>query len=244
MTADFIPLVPLASSGGRGRLTHTSQPGTRRGADGQVVVVEIGDAAADLRDALGGEQRLQAALAVVVAGVRLAGEQDLDRALAREQVDDPLGALQQQVQALVGGQAPGEADREHVGVEVRGLDVVARLVAARRSTMLRSRAQATSAARCSRRTAHSSASWIVVEPVPRGGIGGAVHPALAEVAVEQRAHRVAQPGREVHAVGDVADRHVVHRRGRATARPTSRARPRRGGGSRRWPSGSCAGRTA
>ena len=75
--------------------------------------------------------------------------------------------------------------------------------------MLRSRAQVTSAARCSRRAAHRSASSARSSAVPGGGIRGAVHPALAEVAVEQRAHRIADPRRQVHAVGHVADRHVV-----------------------------------
>jgi hypothetical protein len=44
---------------------------------------------------------------------------------------------------------------------------------------------------------------------PRGGVGRAVEPVLTEVAVEQLPHRLAEPGRDVHAVGDVRDRDVV-----------------------------------
>ena len=43
------------------------------------------------------------------------------------------------------------------------------------------------------------------------GVVGAGQPVLAEVAVEQLAHRLAEPGRDVDAVGDVGDRHVVDR---------------------------------
>ena len=128
-----------------------------------------------------------------------------------QQVDDPLGALQQHVQALVGGQATCEADGQHVGVEVRRLDVLARLVAT----------EAVDHAALAR-PAHQRGALLaargpqlgvvdVVEPVPRGLVRGAVHPALAEVAIEQRAHRIAQPGGEVDAVGDVADGHLVDR---------------------------------
>ena len=52
----------------------------------------------------------------------LAGEEDLDRLLwIVEQGLQPLGLREQEGGPLVGGEAPGEADREHPGVE----DVVA-----------------------------------------------------------------------------------------------------------------------
>ena len=47
--AAFMPLVPLASSGLRGLLSHTSQPCTRIVRDVHVVVVDERDAAAECR---------------------------------------------------------------------------------------------------------------------------------------------------------------------------------------------------
>ena len=59
------------------------------------------------------------------------------------------------------------------------------------------------------RAAHSSWTGICVHGRPGGGIGGVVGPPGAEVAVEQLAHRRPDPGWNVNAVGDVADRNLV-----------------------------------
>ena len=57
-------------------------------------------------------------LAAVVGGMRLAGDHELDRTLrVQQQPGEPLGVGQHQRQALVGRHAPGEADRQHVGIE-------------------------------------------------------------------------------------------------------------------------------
>ena len=48
-----------------------------------------------------------------------------------------------------------------------------------------------------------------VDRGPGRRVGGVVHPARAEVAVEQLAHRHADPGGDVDAVGDMGDRHVA-----------------------------------
>ena len=57
-------------------------------------------------------------LAAVVGGVRLAGDDDLDRPLGvQQQRGEPLGVAQHQGEPLVRRHPAGEADGEHVGVE-------------------------------------------------------------------------------------------------------------------------------
>ncbi|MGQ3366541.1 hypothetical protein, partial [Rhizobium oryzihabitans] len=57
-------------------------------------------------------------LALVVGGVRLAGEDELDATVVvREQRTQPVGLAEQQCGALVGGHAAREADGERVRVE-------------------------------------------------------------------------------------------------------------------------------
>ena len=79
------------------------------------------------------EQALEHVLGLLVARMRLAGEHDLDRPVAAEQREHPVGVLGQQPEPLVGGDAPREADREHVGVEgaLGGRDVLAQVDARR-----------------------------------------------------------------------------------------------------------------
>ena len=50
---------------------------------------------------------------------------------------------------------------------------------------------------------------LLLDPLPGGRIAAAPLPGRAQVAVEELAHGVRHPGRQVHAVGDVADRHVL-----------------------------------
>ena len=91
------------------------------GAEAEVVVVEVDDAAGDLGVGLHGEQALDEPLAVVVARMRLAGEDHLDRAVpVAEQRDRAVDRAQQQVEALVGRDAAGEAERERIGIERLG----------------------------------------------------------------------------------------------------------------------------
>ena len=118
----------------------------------------------------------------------------------------------EQPQALVGREPPREADRQRVGVE-----------ASRRP---RARSRATRPARAARRRcaraprrrgAHAARGAPPTArrgdlrdrlPRPAGRRCGRASPS-PQVAVQQRAHRRADPGRLVHAVGDVADRHLA-----------------------------------
>ena len=106
----FIPLVPLASIGRRGRLTQTSQPLTSCRATDEVVVLEEDHACRDGEVAdLQVEERLQHALAALVERVRLAGEQELHARRAREDAQRALLVVGEEVQALVRGEPAREA---------------------------------------------------------------------------------------------------------------------------------------
>ena len=77
----------------------------------EVVVVHEADAAAEFRVERAPEDLLQVVLADVVGRMRLAGEHDLHGAAGRRQ--DPreaIGVREDQLGALVAGEAPGEAD--------------------------------------------------------------------------------------------------------------------------------------
>ncbi len=99
--------------------------------DREVVIVEEHDALADDARALESEQPLEYVLGVVVARVGLAGEHDLDGAVATEQRLGPFGVAGQQVEPLVCRHPAGKADRQHVGVEHlrRRLNVLAHVTA-------------------------------------------------------------------------------------------------------------------
>lgn len=57
-------------------------------------------------------------LAAVVGRVRLAGDDQLNRAfLVEQEAFQPAGIAQHQCQPLVRRDSPGEADREHIRIE-------------------------------------------------------------------------------------------------------------------------------
>ena len=240
--ADFIPLVPLASRGGRGRFSQTSHPRTRlavRPGRSRPGTPRAGRrSGARLRP----NRRCSTRLASSSRGWALPASTDLHRAVAAQQRQRPFGVTGQQLQALVSRHPPREADREHVGVERLGggADILGGVAASRRSVVLRWRTASTSVGPLARRARPELGVGDPVDRRPRRGVAGARHPVLAEVAVEQLAHRCPDPGRDVHAVSHIADRDLVQLRARATAGATSRGPPRRGDGSRRWRRGSCA----
>ena len=94
-----------------------------RGA-GEVVVGQEDDAALRPLRPAQVQQLLDQLLAGLVLGVRLAGDDQLHRPVAAQQAQRALRVVDHQPQALVGGDAAGEADRQHVGVEghLAGLD--------------------------------------------------------------------------------------------------------------------------
>ena len=91
--------------------------------DVQVVVVDEGDAAAEHRVEGAPEHALQVVLGRVVGRMRLAGEDDLHRRGRRafSMPGQPLGVVEDQLGALVGGEAARVADGERVGVEHRAV---------------------------------------------------------------------------------------------------------------------------
>jgi hypothetical protein len=144
--------------------------------------------------------------------VRLAGEDQLHGPrLVAQQRQRAVDVAQQQVEPLVRRHAPREADREHVGVErVDRRAYVLGGVAAPEPVHHRPLADDVDQ-RGALRTPRRPQLLVGdrVERLPGRGVDRAVGPALAEIAVEQLAHRRADPGRDVRAVGDVRDRHVV-----------------------------------
>ena len=141
-----MPLVPLASSGGRGRLSHRSTPATMparcadRSPPGRPTRRPSCPACLRLEDAV---ERL---LALVVLRVRLAGDDELDRRRrVGEQMATALGKTDQQVEPLVGGNAAREADGQRAGIEDarRRLDVSGASPRERRSRIERSRTRST-----------------------------------------------------------------------------------------------------
>ena len=86
----------------------------------QVVVVDERDAAAEQRIERALVDALQMMLADVVGRVRLAREDDLHRAARGvEDAREPLGIVEDQLGALVAGEAAREADGQRVGLEQR-----------------------------------------------------------------------------------------------------------------------------
>ena len=69
----------------------------------------------DLGHALEVEHPLGEGLGGVVKRVRLAREDELERPIVVEQREGALGIVDEQVEPLVGGEAPREADREVAG---------------------------------------------------------------------------------------------------------------------------------
>ena len=59
----------------------------------------------------------------------------------------------------------------------------------------------------------------VLDRVPERGIAAALHPVGAQVTVVDETHLRREPGVDVHAVGDVADRNVLLAHARKERRP-------------------------
>ncbi len=131
----------------------------------------------------------------------------------RSRLERALRVVDHEAQALVGGDTASEADRQHVGVEghLAGLDERPLLPAP--EPVARNPLAYEVDERGALLAAHGQ-QYLVGDRVharPRLGVGGAGDPAVAEVLVKQRAHRTAEPGRHMHAVGHVGDRHVGRR---------------------------------
>ena len=93
-------------------------PGVKAAAYGDVVVLDERHAPTNLRTPGELHDLLDELLALVVGGVRLAGEHQLHGPLrGQQQRLEAFGLRQEQRRPLVGGEAPSEPDGEYVGVE-------------------------------------------------------------------------------------------------------------------------------
>ena len=116
--AAFMPLVPQASSPRRGLLSHRSTPCTSSRRHLHVVVFHEDHVLPQVRIARKLHDLADEALARLVLGMRLAGDDDLHRhVLVQQDALQPLHVAEQQRGALVGGEAARETDGERVGVE-------------------------------------------------------------------------------------------------------------------------------
>ena len=149
-------------------------------------------------------------LAGVVGGMRLAGEHQLHRPVAREQQPlEPVGLRQQQGGALVGGEAAREPDGEGAGIEhrLRPLDV-ARAEAARHQLVPQPRADERHQ-RLAALLARAPQLVVVRLGEPRPALGVGLVPVGEHVLREEVGHPRRHPGAGVHAVGDRGDRDLV-----------------------------------
>ncbi len=150
-------------------------------------------------------------LAFVVRRVRLAGQDQLHRAQRiREQAAQPLGIVEQQVGALVGGEAAGKAEGQNVRVEhLLGGGNGDRPMAAHREL------PAQPAARVGNQSLAAAATHrpqLVIgqrrDLIVEGGCGAA--PALLAAGRRPQPVGIARvPARDVDAIGDMADRHLA-----------------------------------
>ena len=178
-----------------------------------VVVGQEDDATAHLGVLRKFDEQLDEALAAVVGGVRLAGDDELHGALGiGEQRTQAGRVLQHEREALVGGDAAGEADREHVG---RQQLAIPRRRGHARVLLLPGFDHAAAGvvdkllAQPPPQRPQLGIAHGIRGPVARGRVVG------AEAGCRERAHLGIGPGGGVHAVRDGGDGHV----GRVEARP-------------------------
>ena len=156
-----------------------------------VVIGKEHHAAVRARAARECDDPLDQLLAALVGGMGLAREHDLERTLGiREQARQPLGVAEEQIGALVGREAPREADRQGVWIERRTQP-----------------SQAHEAEKLVLCRAVRTPQRVVVELVGAREVGRAG----VLLAAEQRLERLGDPGACVHAVRDRADRRLLDR---------------------------------
>ena len=164
----------------------------------------------------------------------------------------PVEVVEQQRRALVGGEAPREADGEHVRVRRDRRSAAGGRGAPRCRGCGSAAAPTRWRTMCSMRAfsvlAHAPEDVVgdVADLLPDAGMAEAVHPADAEEALEHLAPLRREEGRHVHAVGDVAERVLLGRDLRpevlqhaAPRRRRGCARRRSGSASRGWRARSC-----
>ena len=117
----------------------------------------------------------------------------------------------EELKSLVGGHSAGKADRQDVGLESLGgrLDVPGPIAAQK----------PVSSAAPAQEIDHLRPLGVAGAPqllvgdlahcLPHVRVENAIGPVLAQVLVEQLAHRAPDPGGDVHAVGHVPDRRLL-----------------------------------
>jgi hypothetical protein len=123
-SAAFIPLVPLASSGGSGVWSHTSTPEVSRRPQLPVTVFEINDAHVRAERVAHPDDLLDGPLPGVIPHVRLAAADDLKGTLARRDLPQSHRLGGEKLGPLVGSGPAGETDSECFKVEVRARPAV------------------------------------------------------------------------------------------------------------------------
>ncbi|MGY4275905.1 hypothetical protein ACVILE_002085 [Streptomyces sp. M18.1] len=215
MSAAFMPEVPHASRGPQGVVQPDVAARVELLRHRHAVVRQEDDPVPHPRVVREPHQLLHQPLAAVVRGVRLARDDDLDGPLGvQQQVHQPVAVAQHQRQALVRGNAPREADGEHVGVEdavdpaqLGGPGAALPPGDAQAFAHLLDQLLAQGAAQLPDVLVGDVGDRV---PAVRAADGQRVlGPLHADLPGAEPEHLGRDPGRGVHAVGDGGDRHLV-----------------------------------
>ena len=183
-------------------------------ADIDVVVLDEDELVAELRIAHEFGDLLQHALAGLIERMRLAGEDELHGAIGIvDHRGQPLDIGQDQIRPLVGREPAGEADGQGIRAEyaLQTLQNHRRLAAA---LGLLDGAPANELDQLGFEVEVRLPKFAVVDVFdadPDFGFAAAMVPVGAEVAIVEAEHLRREPGRNVDAVGDVADGNFVFR---------------------------------
>ena len=176
-------------------------------------------------------------LALVVARMRLAGEDELQRTLlVMRQLHDVLELLEDERRALVGGEAAGEPDGQRVGIEqmIEGDEVAlaeafaldeqaaaaeldqfpAQPVTERPEFLVSDKIRIghlRPELGCIDRRFPAAGRGLPAFEIPEAGLfaRGRTAPTSVELATPEATHRALHPAEQMNAVGDVADGHLV-----------------------------------
>ena len=204
-----MPLVPLASCGRRGVLSHMSDTMDEPAGDAHIILFDEQNLASKARLKRHLVDLLDEQLARIISWMGFSGKDDLHgpRRVVENRLE-PLGIFEQQRGALVGGKAPREANRKGVGVE----RVICRNRRHAEARIALAQPVAGVGDQIGLELFARFPQYLVgnlVNFLPALDIVDLVFPATPEVGIIQALHRGCQPCQRVNAVGNRRDRHIA-----------------------------------